>query len=417
VERTGDRSRRALVCDAAVVLAAVGLSADGGLGRSSIIKPYGGATAVVLVAVALSLVFRRRAPSAVAWVVAGAAAVLPIVELIAPGTLVRHGADTATLWWPPAAPFAAYAVMAFGRNRVTAWIPVPALLAVAVAAVSVLPEVPVAPAQQTSSSAALAYRATFSIAGGALLGLYVFARRRTLQMLTDRAERAEREQHLLAEQARAEERTRLAAEMHDVITHRVSLMVLQAGALRVRARDEETRATAEDLRATGCAALGELRDAIGLLRTTATGGNGPAEAGPVPFPGFAPLIADSQSVGVMVRLTEEGHPPLVSPVIARTAYRVVQEALTNVRKHATGADAEVWVRYRAEGVHLTVRNTAPAQGADGIPMIEGSGTGLLGLRHRVELIGGTLLAGPSEDGGFRVEARLPAYVPEPEPAR
>ena len=102
---------------------------------------------------------------------------------------------------------------------------------------------------------------------GPLLALYFDARRRLVQALTERAERAERERHLLAEQARAEERARLAGEMHDVVTHRVSLMVLQAGALRMTAPDEATRQAAEELRAAGCQALDELRDLVGVLRT------------------------------------------------------------------------------------------------------------------------------------------------------
>ena len=107
------------------------------------------------------------------------------------------------------------------------------------------------------------------IALGPLLALYFDARRRLVQALTERAERAERERHLLAEQARAEERARLAGEMHDVVTHRVSLMVLQAGALRMTAPDEATRQAAEELRAAGCQALDELRDLVGILRADA----------------------------------------------------------------------------------------------------------------------------------------------------
>src|SRR4030095_8653878 len=108
---------------------------------------------------------------------------------------------------------------------------------------------------------------TLRIMLGPLVAIYVVTRRRLVRALTERAERAEREQHLLAEQARAEERTRLAGEMHDVVTHRVSLMVLQAGALRVTAPDEPTRKAAEELRAAGCRALDALRD---LARTLGT---------------------------------------------------------------------------------------------------------------------------------------------------
>jgi signal transduction histidine kinase len=108
----------------------------------------------------------------------------------------------------------------------------------------------------------------------ALLGLYLAARRRLVRELTDRAERAEREQYWLAERARAEERARLAVEMHDVVAHRATLMVLQAGALRMTAPDEATRTAAEALRATGCQALEELRDLLAVLRAPPSGLDG-----------------------------------------------------------------------------------------------------------------------------------------------
>ncbi|MEV4008657.1 histidine kinase [Actinomadura sp. NPDC049753] len=266
-----------------------------------------------------------------------------------------------------------------------------------------------APAQDTGSVEGIVFRSVVVVVGGALLGLYAAARRRVLQGLTERAERAERERHLLAERARAEERARLAAEMHDVVAHRVTLMVLQAGALRVRAPDEPTRAAAEELRGTGCQALEELRDVIGLLRRD------PGEAPSAPLPGLTALVAESAAVGVPVELAEHGDPPSASPAARRIAYRIVQEALTNARKHAPGAAVHVDVRYRTDGVALTVRNAAPSREPDAELAASGSGTGLAGLRERVELIGGTFEAGPHR-GGFRVEASLPAYVPLARPA-
>ncbi|MFD4232234.1 sensor histidine kinase [Streptomyces sp. NPDC058545] len=171
--------------------------------------------------------------------------------------------------------------------------------------------------------------------------------------LTERAERAERERHLLAEQARTEERARLAGEMHDVVTHRVSLMVLQAGALRITATDEVTRQAAEELRAAGCQALDELRDLVGILRTTPEGDETPS------VEGFAALIAESTAVGTPAELIEDGDRTLASPVVGRTAYRIVREALTNVRKHAPGARVTVRVAYDEAQVRLTIRNTPP----------------------------------------------------------
>jgi signal transduction histidine kinase len=239
---------------------------------------------------------------------------------------------------------------------------------------------------------------------GPLLALYFDARRQLVQALTERAERAERERHLLAEQARAEERARLAGEMHDIVTHRLSLMVLQAGALRMTATDEPTRPAAEDLRAGGCQALEELRDLVGILRTA-------PEEDALPAAGLAALVAESTAVGTPAELVEEGDPALASPVVGRTAYRVVREALTNVRKHAPGARVVVRVEYDPAQVQLTVRNT-PASGGPSTALAgTGSGLGIANLRQRIELVHGTLHAGSAPDGGFCLRVTLPAYVP------
>jgi signal transduction histidine kinase len=207
--------------------------------------------------------------------------------------------------------------------------------------------------------------------------------------------------------------------MHDVVTHRVSLMVLQAGALRMTAADEASRQAAEELRAAGCQALDELRDLVGILRT------GPEHTGPeedeTPSTrDFAALIAESTAVGTPAELVEEGDPALASPVVGRTVYRIVREALTNVRKHASGARVLVRVSYDPSRVRVEVRN-APPTGQNGSALADtglagtGSGLGITSLRQRIELVHGTLRAGPAPDGGFCVEATLPAYVPTAEP--
>lgn len=231
---------------------------------------------------------------------------------------------------------------------------------------------------------------------GPVLALYLTARHMMVQALRDRAARAERESHLLAEQARADERARLAGEMHDVVTHRLSLMVLQAGALGVSAVDEATRRAAEDLRAAGCQALDELRDLVGILR--AAPGNDEMPSGQ----GLAELVAESTAVGTPAELDEQGDPSLVSPVVARTLHRIVREALTNVRKHAAGASTVVQVSYGGSQVTVSVRNgpartTAPLAGD---LASTGSGLGIASLRQRTELARGTLLAAPTPDGGF-----------------
>jgi signal transduction histidine kinase len=344
----------------------------------------------------LSLVARRRAPLAVVGVFA--AYTLAVTLLISPLHALQP-ANPANLWGPLGAIVASYAPVRLAADRRRA--------IAAFAAVAVLALVTARPWQP---SAAVITVGVLRILLGPLVAMYVVTRRRLVLALTERAERAEREQHLLAEQARAEERARLAAEMHDVVSHRVSLMVLQAGALRVTAPDERTRAAAEELRAAGTRALDELRDLVGVLRTTddGDGSTGWAHPSTAELPALA---AESTAVGLPTELVEDGDPRLVSPVVGRTLYRIVQEALTNARKHAPGARVRVQVRYHPDGVRVTVGNTPPTRPVDAGLAGTGSGMGIANLRRRVELVHGTLHVGPEPDGGFRVDATLPPYVP------
>jgi signal transduction histidine kinase len=347
----------------------------------------------VQAAACLSLVAWRRAPLLVIAVLA--AFTLTVTLLIWPaGVLIP--AHPGNVWAPYATTLAAYGPFFCRRDRRVAFLAV-ALLALIVAR-------PWQPSLTVITSGLL------RILVGPLLALYFGARHALLQSLRERAERAEREQNLLAEQARAEERARLAGEMHDVVTHRVSLMVLQAGALRMTAPDGKTRQAAEDLRMTGCQALDELRDLVGILRAHPDGDETPST------PGLAALVAESVKVGTPAELTEEGDPALASPLVGRTTYRIVREALTNVRKHAPGARVTVQVSYGDAQVRLTVRNTAPPSAVNLSGLAgTGSGLGIAHLRQRVELVHGTLRAGPAPDGGFCLEATLPSYVPTAEP--
>jgi signal transduction histidine kinase len=218
---------------------------------------------------------------------------------------------------------------------------------------------------------------------------------------------AARDRALVAEQAKAEERARLASEMHDVITHRVSLMVLQAGALQVSTTDEAVRRQADELRRSGRQALGELRELLSVIRREPP--DEAARSTELATLDLSDLVAASRGVGVPVELITDGTPMALSSVVARTAYRVVQESLTNVRKHAPGASVRLSVRYDDDRLRLTVRNTSPAE--RGSPLDGGNtGAGLDGLRRRVELLDGTLQAGPRVDGGFEVAAALPTAV-------
>jgi signal transduction histidine kinase len=349
----------------------------------------------------LSLVARRRAPLAVVGVFI--AFTLTVTLLVSPFHALDPAVD-GNIWGPLGAVLAAYAPVRLAADRRRA--------VAAFAAVGLLAIVTARPWQP---SAAVIIVGVLRIMVGPLLAMYLVTRRRLVQALTERAERAEREQHLLAEQARAEERARLAGEMHDVVTHRVSLMVLQAGALRVTAPDERTRQAAEELRAAGCRALDELRDLVGILRATPDGDQASEDAH-LSTSGLAALAEESSAVGLPTELVEDGDPRLASPVVGRTVYRIVQEALTNARKHAPGARVTVRVRYDPDEVRLEVRNTPPTRPADAGLVGTGSGVGLANLRQRVELVHGTLRAEPAPDGGFRVDATLPAYVPTAAPA-
>jgi signal transduction histidine kinase len=335
-----------------------------------------------------SLVLRRRAPMLVIAILT--AFTLAISLLIDPAGALTP-AVSGNIWAPYGTIVAAYGPFYYAKNRRAAF-----------GAVGILT---LAVARVWDPSATIITIAVLRTAFGPLVALYFTAREQAMRALRDRAERAEREQHLLAEQARADERARLAGEMHDVVTHRVSLMVLQAGALGITSADEATRKAAEELRAAGVQALDELRDLVGILRTAPEADQVPASSG------LAELVAESTAVGTPAELVEAGDPALASPVVGRTAYRIVREALTNVRKHAPGAHVTVHVDYGDTQVRLSVRNTA-AQARPGSDLTAtGSGLGLASLRQRVELVQGTLQAGRTRDGGFCLDATMPSYVP------
>src|SRR6516225_7007323 len=326
-----------------------------------------------------SLVVRRRAPILVIAILTGFT--LAISLLISPAGALTP-AHAGNVWAPYGIVLAAYGPFYYCKDRRAAFAAVGVMTLVA--------------ARVWDPSVSVITGAVLRTAVGPLLALYFITRHEMLQALRDRAERAERERDLLAEQARAEERARLAGEMHDVVTHRVSLMVLQAGALGITATDEATRQAAEELRAAGCQALDELRDLVGILRTE-------PESDPTPSTsGLPALIAESTAVGTPAELAEDGDPALASPVVGRTAYRIVREALTNVRKHAPGAHVVVRVSYGESQVRVSVGNTAaPVPAASGLAAT-GSGLGLASLRQRIELVHGTLQAGGTPDGGFRL---------------
>lgn len=251
---------------------------------------------------------------------------------------------------------------------------------------------------------------TAALAAAAIAwGMFVRARRQLLATLRERARRAEAEQLVNAERARLAERTRIAREMHDVLAHRLSLVALHAGALEV-ALDlppAQVQESAALLRMTAHQALEELRDVIGVLREEP----GCDEPSTVPQPTLADiprLVEETRRSGARVDLDMQVDGADVVPgALGRDAYRIVQEALTNVAKHARGTRAQVRVTGGPDrGLHVRVRNP-PSVGAHDRPALPGSGSGLLGLQERVTLADGVLVHGRDDNGDFVVEADLP----------
>ncbi|WP_344866002.1 sensor histidine kinase [Amycolatopsis ultiminotia] len=358
--------------------------------------PYAALT--LMVACDLALLFLFRFPNPVAGLLVAAALAMLASDLFAPGLLLPVEKPT-LMTVPTITPVVLSQLARLLDRRRLLWIA--GLLALLAAR-------PWDPAWNTTPFGLL------STALPVAISLYFEARKQLLRSLRDRAERAEREQHLLAERARAAERRRLAGEMHDVVTHRLSLMVLHAGALGVTSADQQVRSAAENIRREGAHALDELRDLVGVLRDNSTGE--PKAPNPPPAGDVADLVAESTAVGIGTELSVRGDPAVVSPTVARTAYRVVQEALTNVRKHAPGSSATVSLHYHPGGLEVCVADTGAVGPPDPALAGSGSGAGLNGLRQRVELVGGTFEAGAAPGGGFRIGAILPAYVPTTEGA-
>ncbi|MFE9030266.1 sensor histidine kinase [Streptomyces iakyrus] len=269
-----------------------------------------------------------------------------------------------------------------------------------------------------------------------LLGLYVGARRRLMESLRERADSLERELQLLAERAeeraewaRSEERTRIAREMHDVVAHRVSLMVVHAAALQAVARKDPEKAVknAALVGDMGRQALTELREMLGVLRSGGEGRRESAASVPLVAVGVAAaaaasraaddegpclaeieeLVGQSAAAGMVVALSVEGDVRSYAPLVEQTAYRVVQEALTNVHKHAAGAKTYVRLAHRVSEIAMQVENEPPEEAASSARLPSG-GNGLVGMKERVSALGGVFVSGPTDAGGFRVSAVIPA---------
>ena len=241
-------------------------------------------------------------------------------------------------------------------------------------------------------------------------GLFVRVQRELVLSLRERAATLEAEQRLRVEQAREAERLRIAREMHDVLAHRVSLLSLHAGALEFHpeASAEEVADAAGVIRASAHAALEELRDVIGVLRE-----GQPASAPEPPQPTLTDvpaLVEECQGAGMRVRFQLDVPADAALPAaLGRAAYRIVQEGLTNARKHAPGAAVEVAISAQAGSALVVevVSRRAVGVAAPGPFALPGAGTGLVGLAERVELAGGELQHGPDDTGDFVLRASLP----------
>ncbi|MFS1298838.1 sensor histidine kinase [Streptosporangium longisporum] len=393
-----------------VLLHAAGQRTSGALGPA--------AELVFNLVVDALLLFAPARPRAVGVLVVLAAAIARVADLAAPGLLTSTDALYAGPV-PLATPVAVWILVYLWPT------PTPAPTAFAcVGALALLNAQPWAPTW-TGLYVGVVYAVL-----PAVIAMYVRARASLLSSLRERVEIAERERHLLNERAIVAERQHLAAEMHDVVTHHVTEIVLHAGALRTSTDDEAVKAAARRIGDLGSRTMVELRDLIGVMRsgeraapagvtcdrdcarTAAPGTCGrdcPRRAARSTDDRGGDLAELTGSAGASLRVG--GDPGTASPAISRAAYRVVQEALTNVRKHAPGARVSVDLRHGDDAVHVEILNTAPTEPADPSLVASGSRTGLAGLRRRVSLLGGTLRSGPTEQGGYLVTASLPALVP------
>ncbi|MFE7122594.1 sensor histidine kinase [Streptomyces sp. NPDC057617] len=322
---------------------------------------------------ACALVFlRRRCPVQLA------------VVLMLAGTYFHH-LTGATL-------VALFTVAVHRRRRVTAWV-------VAVALVQFL--VFLARGPDTASEAASSAFTYFALVAGTIgWGLYVRSRRALVASLEERAARA-------ADEARRQAREEIAREMHDVLAHRLSLLSVHAGALEFNpsASAADIRHAAEVIRDSAHQALQDLREVIGVLRAPTAGPDG-AEGWPQPtLADVGRLVAESREAGMGVTYQQEARDTDMLPAATgRTAYRIVQEGLTNARKHAPDAEITVAVSGRP-GEGLTVAVTNPLPGSPGTT-IPGARQGLIGLGERAQLAGGRLEHGP-RGGSFVLRAWLP----------
>jgi signal transduction histidine kinase len=356
----------------------------------------GGIAVGLVLATTLPLVWRRRHPLTVGLVTGLATAAYGFARYPDLAMPIAIGGVVGM-----------YSVAAWGGRRaavVSGWVAVVVLVIV-----MTLP--------RADSDVVDAAFVSLALAGAWVLGDRARVQRALTAELAERAARLERERAAEARRAVAEERTRIARELHDVVAHHVSMMVVQAEAGPVAVERDPARAAGafEAIAATGRQALVEMRRLLGVLR-----GDGEPAPSLAPQPGLAQvpsLVEQVGRAGLEVELVVEGAEAALPPGIDLSAYRIVQEALTNALRHGASGRARVLVRYGERDLELRVWNEgSPAQGNGSPPVAEPAtapGRGLLGMQERVRLFGGELRAGPGPGGDFTVDARLPLQVPGP----
>jgi signal transduction histidine kinase len=368
--------RRSLTFDVAVALAVAGAEV------ASVTDEGEGVVSVTLAALAgLALVARRRRPLVTFAIVFAATAAVAVA------------ADTPA---GLAALVALYTTAATLERRIS--------LAVLVLTLALLPVVAL-----TNSNVSDSQQLTDGVLGAACcvgvwaLGAYVQTRRRYTQELRDRAAQLEREQEQLTRIAEHEERASIARELHDIVAHSVGVMLVGVRGARgvLRSAPEVADETLARVETSGEQSLQELRRILALLR----GPEERAEAHPQPsLAQLEDLVEEYREAGLPVRLTVAGEQRTLLSGVELSVYRIVQEALTNVLKHARPTEVTVTLSFRgADGLEIEVVD-------DGRPAGDGAytaGHGLVGMRERVALLGGELETGPRPGGGFRVAARLP----------
>ena len=244
----------------------------------------------------------------------------------------------------------------------------------------------------------------FVVGGPWLAGRAIRNRRQSERHLEARAATAEREREERARVAVAEERVRIARELHDVVAHGISVIVVQArgGRKSLATQPEEAREAFDSIEVTGREALAEMRRLLGMLREH------DEELALAPQPSLRhleTLVAQVREAGLPVQLSVEGEPTDVPPGVDLSAYRIVQEALTNALKHAGAAATDVLLAWGDEALEVVVGDRGAGTG-DG-PALPSGGHGIVGMRERVKVYGGELTTGPGPDGGFVVRGRIP----------